>query len=162
MSHNNVERIAVCRHSADIEQVARRAHAVGWRNPYGAVVYHREREWRVHQSHVYATLVGRVGHDILVACASQERASGQIAHHSVVLHLAQSHHVGQLPPVLAVATRKHSLSNVVELAPVACACPAVRAVGQELGIIFQGVLIAVEQILAIKLDKCKKGRKEQQ
>ena len=120
------------------------------------MVYQCEGKRRVHQSHVYAAFVGRIGHHILIACLAQKRATGEIAHHSVVLHLAQRHHIRQLPSVLSVATSQERLPYMVELAPIAGACPAVRTVGQKLRIVLQRVVGAVEQILAVEFNEREK------
>ena len=156
MRHNDMESIARCHPALGVKQIAGGAHSLHKAYAYLPLGEQAERERRIHQSHINATFVGRGGHYVFVTGFAQETAACHVVHDAVVLHLAQSHKVGQLPRVsgsiaaLLLPARYYGLTHTVQFPPVTGGCPVVGPVGKKLGIVLQRVVPTVEKVLTIQ------------
>ena len=146
MYYEHMQRVAADGLALYIEYVARRAHVGQGLNGNDVVAQRAEARGMVEQCHVDAAHVGRAGHQVVVSGGAQQRAARQVAHGRVVLYFHQSHQVRQVG-----AAREQLLPDGVHLAPVAGACPAASAVGQELLVLLVLVMAGVEEVLAVQL-----------
>ena len=169
VGYDDVQRVARHNHTRRIQQVARRRHITYGRYAHRPTVKQAERKRRIHQRHINAARIGRVGDNVLITCGAQERTLRKVAHHRVVLHLAQRHHIGQTPagnrlfcngeifsslsPSTAhpIAARHDGLPHAVQLAPIAERRPMVRPVGQKLDVVLQRVVLTIEEVLTVEL-----------
>lgn len=127
-----------------------------------------EGEGRIEQRHVDATRVGAIGEHIFVAGIAEQRTAREVEEHRVILNFTERHQVGQLPGlgVGALGRRQltagqNHLSNVVQLAPIARAAPAVGPIGQPLHIVLQRVVAAIEEVLAVERHHREETREQQ-
>lgn len=117
MRHYDMQGVARSCHTRRIKYVASGTHALYGFHSDAVTLYQSERMGRIHQRHINATLVGRIGHHILVTGVAQQAAPGEVAKHAVVLHLAQSHHIGQLPRLAIIRSSHFSLCHLAFFLP---------------------------------------------
>ena len=155
MHHKHVERVAAWHHATGIEDVARGLHALHGRHTQRAAGDESKTVGRIEQGHVDAPCVGRGGHLVLVAGLAQHRPLREVAQAAVVLHLAEGHEVGQQVVggrgvALPFVGRHDFLAYLLQFLPVAPPRPVMAAVGQELRVILQRVVLAVEEVLHVE------------
>ena len=148
MNDKNVKSVAGDNLTFHVENIACRTHALDKGDGDGFVTNRTKRRRLIDKGHIDASLVGRLGHQIVVAGISQERTTGEVMEHSVILYLNKCHEVRQL-----LATRENGLPRMVQLAPVARASPMARTFRQILIILLQRIVATIEKILTIQLDK---------
>ena len=160
MDDKKVERVGFAGEPRHVENVTRGAHVRQQGNADSMMGERTECHGIVHQSHIYAPLVGRVGHQIFVAGLAQQRPFGQVVHHAVVFHLAHRHHIGQ-PPTSGILPQSDDFPpDVVQLMPISGARPVMTALGQKLRVIFQRVVSGVEKVFAVEFYQCEKACKQ--
>ena len=121
----------------DIEKLAN-----GTREAYAAT-----QRLRSEQGHVNAALVGAVGHHIAIACLAQGAAARKVAQDRVVLHLGQPHQHG--PVALGIGHGGQRARQGIQLPPIAPRRPSAFGIGQELLVVLQRVVAAVEEVLDV-------------
>ena len=161
VDYEYVECVACYYAACGVEYVARGAHAFHRFDAKRIVPYGREAAGRVEQGYVDAANVGRGGHDVLVVGASKQRPPCKVAHHAVVLHLAQGYQVGQPPVAVLCAAVDYGFGRIVQFVPVFVCSPAAVALRGELRVLLQAVVAAVNQVFAVQLDERKQGCQEQ-
>lgn len=114
----------------------------------------------IEQSHIYASLVGGIGDEILITGIPQEGTVGEIVNHGVILHLYEGYQVGNSPFRSFSATGDEFLSYVVDLVPVTLGIPSACATFAEFEVILQAVVTAVEEIFAIQFYYGEDGEEE--
>lgn len=114
----------------------------------------------IEQSHIYASLVGGIGDEILITGIPQEGTVGEVVNHGVILHLHEGYQVGYGPFCPFSATGDEFLSYVVDLVPVTLGIPSACATFAEFEVILQAVVAAVEEIFAIQLYYGEDGEEE--
>ena len=155
--------VAPAHHSAGIEHIAGGMLASLGRDAQRRMADNPEGEGRIEQRHIDAPLIAALRDDVFIARLPQERPSGQVAYHRVVLHLAERHHVGQCPLCAVLfAAREHRAGHVVHLLPVFVTVPMTLRCRQKLIVVFQRVVLAVEEVLAVELHEGEKRSDEQQ
>lgn len=114
----------------------------------------------IEQSHVYASLVGGIGDEILITGIPQEGTVGEVVNYGVILHLHEGYQVGNSPFRSLSATGDEFLSYVVDLVPVTLGIPSACAAFAEFEVILQAVVAAIEEIFAIQLYYGEDGEEE--
>ena len=100
----------------------------------------------IEQRAVDAAQVGSLMVHIGIAGQPQRTAPREVVQYRVVLNLAQAHQHG---PLFALGGGCQSARNVVQLAPVAAACPVAAGFGQKLKVVLQRIMAAVEEVLHV-------------
>lgn len=114
----------------------------------------------IEQCHVYASLVGGIGDEILITGIPQEGTVGEVVNYGVILHLHEGYQVGNGPFCPFSTTGDEFLSYVVDLVPVTLGIPSACATFTEFEVILQAVVAAVEEIFAIQLYYGEDGEEE--
>lgn len=114
----------------------------------------------IEQSHIYASLVGGIGDEILITGIPQEGTVGEVVNYGVILHLHECYQVGNGPFRPFSATGDEFLAYVVDLVPVTLGIPSACATFAEFEVILQAVVTTVEEIFAIQLYYGKDGEEE--
>lgn len=114
----------------------------------------------IEQSHIYASLVGGIGDEILITGIPQEGTVGEVVNHGVILHLHEGYQVGNGPFRSFSATGDEFLSYIIDLVPVTLGIPSACAAFTEFEVILQAVVAAVEEIFAIQLYYGEDGEEE--
>lgn len=114
----------------------------------------------IEQSHVYASLIGGIGDEILITGIPQEGTVGEVVNHGVILHLYEGYQVGNGPFCSFSATGDEFLAYIIDLAPVTLGIPSACATFAEFEVILQAVVTAVEEIFAIQLYYGEDGEEE--
>lgn len=114
----------------------------------------------IEQSHIYASLVGGIGDEILITGIPQEGTVGEIVNHGVILHLYEGYQVGNGPFCPFSATGDEFLAYIIDLVPVTLWIPSACAAIAEFEVILQAVVTAVEEIFAIQLYYGEDGEEE--
>ena len=150
MQEEEVQGVASDDAACHVEDVACGAHVLDQRDGEHIVTNRGEAGWLIEQRHVEPALVGRVGHQVLVAGIAQKRATGEVAQARVVLYLAQGHQLGQFH---IVATRYYLLRQIIEFAPITPRGPVASRHGKELCVLLAFIMACVEEVLAVQFDQ---------
>ena len=122
MDDEDMKGVAVLGLALDIQDVSCGAH-VGKRFDVEVVIAQRaERQGLVEQRHINAADVGRLRHQIFIACMAKQRTTGEIEETSVVLDFDERHEVGDA----FLLARQYNLSDAVYLTPIAGRGPFTR------------------------------------
>ena len=164
MHRHDMQRITPPYKSLCVQNVSCGTHALHSLHAYSPAFEQPECVRRIEKRNVDAALVVGLRHDILITGVSEQRTLCEVAQNAVVLHLAQSYEVRQLPipsaailfllifqilPTTVLAASDDGLTDAVKLAPITIWRPVVRAVRQKLSVVLQRVMTAVEEILAV-------------
>lgn len=114
----------------------------------------------IEQCHIYASLVGGIGDEILITGIPQEGTVSKVVNYGVILHLHEGYQVGNGPFCSFSTTGDEFLSYVVDLVPVTLGIPSACAAFAEFEVILQAVVTAVEEIFAIQLYYGEDGEEE--
>ena len=141
VADHQVECVAFGQLSGGIENVA--GAVVLQTDGTGTAVEHTEAQRVVQEGNIYPPLVGAFIVDVPVGMV--RHCAQQAVKARFVLHFAQSHEQGYVP--LACLTDDPCYpGGLVAKPPV---CPAVLAGGQEVVVVFEGVVLRVEEVLHV-------------
>ena len=164
MRNHDMQRITPPYKSLCVQNVSCGTHALHSLHAHSPAFEQPECVRRIEKRHVDAALVVGLRHDILITGVSEQRTLGEIAQNAVVLHLAQSYEVRQLPipsaailfllifqilPTTVLTASYDGLTDAVKLAPITIWRPVIRAFRKKLRVVLQRVMTAVEEILAV-------------
>ena len=152
MDDKDVKGVARIAATLDIKDVTGGTHALGRQDSDGLVTKGMKAQGMIEQGNIDATQIGRLGHQVMIAGIAKEGTAGQVSENGIVLDLDQGDKVGQL-----VGTRQDLLTNTVYLAPVFGGSPMASAIGKKLCVLLPHIVMSIEQILAVQLNKGEKG-----
>ena len=162
MNDKDMEGVARRHEPAGIEDVARWMHVLQRFHAQSIVTKQLEGEWRIEQCNINASGIRRIGHHVFITGIAQQRPLGEIMQNGVVLHFTKGNKVRQLKVSHSIGrgltTRQYLATDIVQLVPVARLIPVVHPFGCPLPIIFQRVVLTVEEVLAVQRHQCQQSR----
>ena len=151
MHHKHMQRIARDDTSRNIENVSRRTGIRQTLHPNRPGMYQWKGKRLIHQGYIDASLIGRMGHHILITSRPDDWTLGQVKQYTVVFHLTESHQVGKLhiSGSLLIPQPHNLLSQMVHLMPIAVGSPVITTFRQELDIILKRIMPCIKEIFAV-------------